>query len=322
MASVQGDNNNIRDVGNMTCSSKLNDISNVDADYVHGNENVCQQEDMKDLKNMHTSCSEVDSESTSQEPFSKVLSISSVSNSERPPDVILGRMFHESAADKGDAEALIENQEAEVQTTEYVYLNRLPGENLGLVLGIEGDQDNRQPVDAVVVKSVSPLSAVARSSQGTNRILVGDEIREIDGRPLNKLTHDECIALFQEMPDNVVLTIFRKNKESEIHQEPTAAVSMPKVVKRKAMATPNPTKKYVYSETSNLNQEHYLEDSQFDSRVIETSNSGGKIQADFNEHIVPKGFRQVDVTISRREGDNFGLSIVPSYGATCNLYQV
>ncbi|BFY98414.1 hypothetical protein BsWGS_01454 [Bradybaena similaris] len=307
----------------MTCSSKLKDISNVAADYVHGNEDVCQQDEWKDLKNMHTSCSEVDLESTPQEPFSEVSTVTSVSNSQSNPDEILGRMFHEGAADTGDTDMRLETQEAEVQNTEYVYLNRLPGENLGMVLGIEGDQDNRQPIDAVVVKSVSPMSAVARSCQGTNRILVGDEIREIDGRPLNKLTHDECIALFQDMPDNVVLTIFRENKESEIHQEPLAVASMPTAVKRKAMATPNPRKKYVYSEASNLKQEHCLEeDSQFDSRITDNSNSGGKNQGDFNEHSVPKGFRQVDVTISRREGDNFGLSIVPSYGATCDLYQI
>ncbi|XP_035824426.1 uncharacterized threonine-rich GPI-anchored glycoprotein PJ4664.02 isoform X2 [Aplysia californica] len=197
----------------------------------------------------------------------------------------------------------------ENDTMEYVYLNRLPGENLGMVMGIEGDQENRRPIESVVVKSITPGGAAARACQAGHSILVGDHIKEVDGRPLTELTHDECIALLADMPEKVILTVSRASA-TETSQMPDDTVDqnlLAAASKRKTSRGPPPVpppRKY-FKDTA-------------DGSWVATEDASYREEGE----VTPRGFLKLDVTVFREAGDSLGLSIVPSYGATCDLYQV
>ncbi|GFN83476.1 PDZ domain-containing protein 2 [Plakobranchus ocellatus] len=194
----------------------------------------------------------------------------------------------------------------------YVSLERLPGENLGMVLAIEGDQDNQRPVEAVLVRSVTPGGAASRAGGGGTSIQVGDEVREVDGQPLTELTHDQCITLFQDMPDNVVLTIHRASRQE--HQSPGQSVSgQHEPGAAVSPAPPVPRPRGSVSRAGMLNMEEM---------VVGADNSTPRLDEDDGFVRTPRGFVKLDLTVFRGEGDSLGLSIVPSHGATCDLYQV
>lgn len=95
---------------------------------------------------------------------------------------------------------------------EVVVLHRLPGENLGMILGIEGDK-TKEHISTVRVKSVTIGGAAYRASGSSAGISVGDEILEVNGLELKTLSHDECVTVFKEMPLRVILKIKRKSRK-------------------------------------------------------------------------------------------------------------
>lgn len=213
------------------------------------------------------------------------------------------------------------------QSNEYVFSYRLSGQNLGMVLGIEGDQDNNQTIDAVVVKSLTPSGEVAMAREGDNTMQVGDEIREINHQPLTKLTHDECVALLQELPDNVILTVCRKQRESgAFNQNVSSPANCQRPpAKRKGPPTPLPRKYCVHEDPGSIRQNLPSDEglrSDRDGIADDFDQDGLAAHADVQSFKVPRGFKKLDLTFFRGGNDSLGLSIVPSYGATCDLYQV
>ena len=193
-------------------------------------------------------------------------------------------------------------------TQQLVPLRRLPGESLGMVLAIEGDQDNRRPVEAVLVRSTTPGGAAARVGQdGGSGIQVGDEVREVDGCSLTELTHDQCIDLFQTMPDHVVLTIHREDQIARGGKSNTESISADLA----SVPVPRPRGSVPHFKASDPGQ-----------GMPSSANSTPRQEDDESFMRTPRGFVKLDVTVFRGEGDNLGLSIIPSHGATCNLYQV
>ena len=195
----------------------------------------------------------------------------------------------------------------------YVSLRRLPGENLGMVLAIEGDQDNRCPVEAVLVRSITPGGAAARAGEIGGNIQVGDEVREVDGYLLTELTHDQCIDFFQSMPDHVMLTVHRAAPQDQSRSEADFKDSLnPGQLSSKA-PVPVPRPRGCVS---------HLKASDLDDKMTGSMNSTPRQEDDDGFIRTPRGFVKLDLTVFRGEGDSLGLSIIPSHGATCDLYQV
>ncbi|KAL5004224.1 hypothetical protein ScPMuIL_017680 [Solemya velum] len=94
-------------------------------------------------------------------------------------------------------------------SVETLVVHRLPGENLGMILGVEGGKEGQGPVTSIVVKSVTMGGAAYRATGGTKGICVGDEILNVNGTNLRRLSHAACISVFKEMPLRVTMTIRR-----------------------------------------------------------------------------------------------------------------
>lgn len=100
-------------------------------------------------------------------------------------------------------------KEKDSSRIECLILHRLPGEKLGMILGVIGDKSNRAKVKAVRVRSVTIGGAAERASGGSRGVGVGDEILEINGLDLHTLTYDECVSVFREMPLRVFILVKR-----------------------------------------------------------------------------------------------------------------
>lgn len=110
------------------------------------------------------------------------------------------------------SESTENEQTSDGDAEEIVTLHRLPGENLGMILGIEGDK-TKEHISSVHVKSVTIGGAAYRATGSSKGIAVGDEILQVNGLDLKTLSHDECITVFKEMPLRVILKIRRKKSK-------------------------------------------------------------------------------------------------------------
>ena len=108
----------------------------------------------------------------------------------------------------GSGSESTENGLSDTEVEEVLVLHRLPGENLGMILGIEGDK-TKEHISTVRVKSVTIGGAAYRATGGSSGINVGDEVLEVNGLDLKTLSHDECVTVFKEMPLRVILKIHR-----------------------------------------------------------------------------------------------------------------
>lgn len=130
-----------------------------------------------------------------------------ISNVSSPTHSTYGRYRKIYGNESDSTETNLENGAEEV-----VVLHRLPGENLGMILGIEGDK-TKDHISTVRVKSVTIGGAAYRASGSSSGIAVGDEILEVNGLELKTLSHDECVTVFKEMPLRVILKIKRKMRK-------------------------------------------------------------------------------------------------------------
>lgn len=185
----------------------------------------------------------------------------------------------------------IDGPTGESREEEMLVLHRLPGENLGMILGIDSDQTH-QTVKSVYVKTVTIGGAAYRATGSKKGIQEGDQIIQINGTDLNILTHDECLTVLREMPLRVILKIRRGKKRMIPAVKLSPALSM--ASSRSFGDSPRPL---VYSESSSYS---------------ESEEEEGKFM----------GFNQTHVEIDKHPNESLGLSIVPSYGSTRQLYQV
>lgn len=176
---------------------------------------------------------------------------------------------------------------------EFLTLHRLPGENIGMILGIEEGKNESGLVTSVAVKSVTLGGAAFRASGGSKGICVSDGIISVNGLDLTTLTHDECIQVFKEMPLHVILGIKRGQKDL-----PPVSIS-PLSYQTKA-ASENHTKSAVKGPVL-IKCKHDTSDSEDDGFA---------------------GFAVYKLTVEKAPSEKLGLSIVPSYGSTREYYQV
>ena len=185
----------------------------------------------------------------------------------------------------------IDGSTGESGDEEILVLHRLPGENLGMILGIDSDP-NHQTVRSVYVKTVTIGGAAYRATGSKKGIQEGDQILQMNGTDLNILTHDECLTVLREMPLKVILKI-RRGKRRVV---PSVKLSPPLSLasSRSFGDSPSPL---VYSESSCYS---------------ESEEEEGTLD----------GFNQIHVEIDKHPSESLGLSVVPSYGSTRQFYQV
>lgn len=181
-------------------------------------------------------------------------------------------------------------EDSDSESLETLVLHRLPGENLGMILGIEGGKDNCGKVSSVLVKSVTLGGAAFRATGSSKGVCVSDEILKVNGTDLRTLSHDECISVFKDMPLRVSLGVRRGQKNL-----PPVEIS-PK-------------------ETEVINQK-------FDFYHSNQATASDRWSNSDSEDDKMSGFAVYKVTIEKEPYETLGLSIVPSYGSTKEYYQI
>lgn len=181
-------------------------------------------------------------------------------------------------------------EDSDSESLEILILHRLPGENLGMILGIEGGKDNTGKVSSVLVKSVTLGGAAYRATGSNKGVCVSDEILKVNGTDLRTLSHDECISVFKDMPLRVLLGVRRGQKNL-----PPVEIS------------PNEEEKI---------------DRKFDFQHSIHASSNDRRNYSDSEDEKMSGFAVYKVTIEKEPYETLGLSIVPSYGSTKEFYQI
>lgn len=182
---------------------------------------------------------------------------------------------------------------------ENLVLHRLPGENLGMILGIEGGKSNGS-VSGVFVKTVTLGGAAYRAQGSSKGIADGDEILQVNGMNVREMNYEECLTVLREMPLRVNLTVKRGN----MVVSPLPAFGSGSLrLKLKAASS---------RDLKQLRGEGFLQ-----NYAMTTSES----EMD-DEHQGLEGFRFVTLEVDKNPGESLGVSIVPSYGSTRQFYQV
>jgi hypothetical protein len=188
-----------------------------------------------------------------------------------------------------------------VGSLDHLMLHRLPGENLGMILGIEGGKDGKGTVTSVAVKSVTLGGAAYRATGSSKGVCVGDEIVTVNNLDLHTLSHDECIQVFKDMPLRVILGIRRGQKD-------LPAYSVSPLPMQDRIETPHkPVNSPKFANSAKANQPVEI------TRRREVSDS---------EDDGFSGFAVYQVVVEKDPSENLGISIVPSYGSTKEYYQV
>eukprot|EP00105_Crassostrea_gigas_P042246 XP_019926394.1 PREDICTED: uncharacterized protein LOC105336776 isoform X2 [Crassostrea gigas] len=185
----------------------------------------------------------------------------------------------------------IDGSSGDSSEEEVLVLHRLPGENLGMILGIDSDPAH-QTVRSVYVKTVTIGGAAYRATGSKKGIQEGDQILQINGTDLNILTHDECLTVLREMPLRVILKIRRGKKKVKTAVKLSPPLSLGS--RGSFGDSPSPL---IYSESSSYS---------------ESEEDDGKME----------GFAQIHVEIDKHPNESLGLSVVPSYGSTRQYYQI
>ncbi|XP_021346493.1 mucin-17-like isoform X2 [Mizuhopecten yessoensis] len=180
---------------------------------------------------------------------------------------------------------------------ENLLLHRLPGENLGMILGIEGGKFN-ESISGVFVKTVTIGGAAYRATGSSKGIAVGDEILEVNGMNLKQMNRDECMTVLKEMPLRVNLMLRRGSKFSG----PTSSEGVSHFRQKMKEVSSREMK---VCKNQRLIQNYAM--------TTTTSES---------EDDILEGFALHHVEVDKNPDESLGISIVPSYGSTREFYQV
>lgn len=125
--------------------------------------------------------------------FVTVVSVDPVepANSEQPFVTIL------SIGDDGASETA-QAAPRSVDSSEEVLVYRLPGERLGFGLKFDGGSNVAECVTKLLIQSCAPDSPASRTVVSWGHFAPGDEILEIDGMPVSRMTRMECVRSLKE----------------------------------------------------------------------------------------------------------------------------
>ncbi|CAL1540874.1 unnamed protein product [Lymnaea stagnalis] len=197
-----------------------------------------------------------------------------------------------------------------------VQLNRFCFLIQKIELYVNEKNDGSWLIKRVMVKTVTPKKPAASIYDTSNTILAGDEVIKIDGCYLNQLTYTQCETLLKSISDNTVVTIKRHNLtwDSNEHAESTLNITLPPFTQ--VLVTKD--------NTDYCNQS--LGDNVLNTTHSQNSYLLENIQLfpwdDVKKEDVPRGFNKLTIVILKNADENLGVSIVPSYGDTRDLYQI
>ena len=207
------------------------------------------------------------------------------------------------------------------ESVDELVLNRLPGENLGLVFAVEGGRLSREPISSVIVKEVDANGVAYRKG-----IRVGDKILEINGIVLNRLSHDECVSVIQEMPLQILLHIKRVKQQRKLTFKQKLQAREKKFNAQWEMVEKGFEKTDYLFDTSISKPNSDGLDCLMESSIGKPNSNGVHSSivfgSDGDDSDFEEGFTVHEVCLQKSAKENLGLSVVPSYGATRNLYQV
>lgn len=93
---------------------------------------------------------------------------------------------------------------------ETVHVYRAPNERLGMALKFEGGACANEPVQHVYIQSIGDDSPAGRAiGSRLLRLREHDEILEIDGRPVQRMSRLQCVACLRDTPSCIRLTVRR-----------------------------------------------------------------------------------------------------------------
>ncbi|XP_055705534.1 uncharacterized protein LOC129803179 isoform X2 [Phlebotomus papatasi] len=107
--------------------------------------------------------------------------------------------------------AIGDNPTAAVQAAENVVVYRLPGERLGFGLKFQGGTKSNEKIQRLFIQSCAPDSPASRATASWGFLREGDEILEIDGVSVTRMTRIECVRCLKE--SNVAIKLVVRNGE-------------------------------------------------------------------------------------------------------------
>lgn len=91
-----------------------------------------------------------------------------------------------------------------------VSIYRLPGERLGMALKFEGGTCANETITKVFIQNINNDSPASRASGKTlGGLLEGDEILQIEGKPVCGMTRIECVTCLRDAPISISVTVKR-----------------------------------------------------------------------------------------------------------------
>uniref|UniRef100_A0A1B0CML3 PDZ domain-containing protein n=1 Tax=Lutzomyia longipalpis TaxID=7200 RepID=A0A1B0CML3_LUTLO len=97
------------------------------------------------------------------------------------------------------------------QVVEHVVVYRLPGERLGFGLKFQGGTKSNEKIQRLFIQSCAPDSPASRATASWGFLREGDEILEIDGVSVTRMTRIECVRCLKE--SNVAIKLVVRNGE-------------------------------------------------------------------------------------------------------------
>ena len=108
---------------------------------------------------------------------------------------------------------------------EEVAIYRLPGERLGMALKFEGGTCANEKIDKVYIQNINPGSPASRATSKTlDSLIEGDEILQINGKPVCAMTRIACVTCLRDAPVCISVTIKRDVETTQ--QRPLTATDI------------------------------------------------------------------------------------------------
>lgn len=102
----------------------------------------------------------------------------------------------------------------EANEPELVMVYRLPGERLGFGLKFQGGTKNNEKIQRLFIQSCAENSPASRVQSSWGYLREGDEILEIDGVSVTRMTRIECVKCLKE--SNLAIKLLVRNGEGKI----------------------------------------------------------------------------------------------------------
>ncbi|XP_050079859.1 uncharacterized protein LOC126567685 [Anopheles maculipalpis] len=97
---------------------------------------------------------------------------------------------------------------------EVVLVYRLPGERLGFGLKFQGGTNSNEKIQRLFIQSCAENSPASRVQASWGHLREGDEILEIDGVNVNRMTRIECVTCLKD--SNVAIKLLVRNGEGKV----------------------------------------------------------------------------------------------------------